>query len=160
MALQPRGDWSELLTVSNVGNTSSNKAFVYEVITPGASVPELTAGDLVIIDPRYTVQVGKGRAYARIGEGILAKWNDAIGEPVVLYSSVYCLAEEVYPANDESVFNFSDARLLTVVALDAAITDFAVNDQILVARRHMISIGDRPEQFFICRAEDILAVDR
>lgn len=160
MALQPRGDWSELLTVSNVGNTSSNKAFIYEVITPGANVTQLATGDLVIIDPRYTIQVGGGRAYARVGEGIMAKWNDVVGEPIVLYSAVYCLVDEVYPANDEVIFNFSDARLLTVINLDASITDFGVNDQILVARRHLMSIGDMPEQFFICRAEDILAVDR
>ena len=160
MALQPRGDWSELLTVSNVGNTSSNKAFIYEVLTPGANVPELAAGDLVVVDPRYTVQVGKGRAYARVGEGILAKWNDVVGEPIVLYSSVYCFAEGVRPPNDEVIFNFSDARLLTVIALDAAITDFGANDEIMVARRHLINIGDMPEQYFICRAEDVLAVDR
>lgn len=160
MPLQARGDWVELVSVGNVGDTTSNKTFIYEVVTPGANVTEVAAGDLVIVDPVYTVQVGNARAYARVGEGILAKWNDVAGEPIVLYSSVYGVVDEVYSPSDEVVFNFSDARLLTVINLDPAITDFAANDQVLVARRHLISVGDRVEMFFIFRAEDVLAVNR
>jgi len=160
MPLQARGDWVELQSVGNVGDTTSNKSFIYEVITPGASVTEVVPNDLVVVDPNRAVQVGNARAYARVGDGILAKWNDLVGEPVVLYSSVYCVADEVYDPSEGVVFNFSDARLLTVITADPAITDIAAGDQILVARRHLISTGDRVETFFICRAEDILAVNR
>lgn len=160
MPLQARGDWVELSSVGNVGNTTSNKSFIYEVVRPGASVTEVVAGDLVVVDNPKAVQVGDGRAYARIGDGILAKWNDTIGEPIVLYSSAYLVADEVYHPSDGVVFNFSDARLLTVVSVDPAVTDFAANDQVLVSRRHLINVGDRAELFFICRVEDILAVNR
>ncbi len=152
----PRGRWFLAKYIKAFGDTTSLKVHVYEVVDPG-NVPDLTAGEQVIINPEYTVQVGESYAYCNFDRGAYAKWNSAYDEPVVLYAALHGEVVDWMP--DSGVAWFGDALVLRVIDVDSAINDIAPNDEVIVPRRFSVHVGRKANTRFIVRAEDVLAVN-
>ena len=158
MPFVPRGRWSLLRYSAPANKQYSERLDVYTVVNPGSGVTELAAGDLVLAAPDKLRHVGNGFAYGQIDNGgILAKWNDAFGEPVMLFGALFLHIVDVDPPNDGVIGYFDDARVLRVISVGVGVTDIAVDDVVIVPRRDMFSVGHRPEERFIAAAESVVA---
>lgn len=158
----PRGRWIYARYVRAFGDTTSQKAHIYEVVAVGTGLPTnptdpeyLAPGDLIVINPEHAVQVGGSHAFVHFDRGVYAKWDDAVDEPIVLYSTIY--VEVASFGDTQGVSWFGDAFLANILALDASITDMAVGDFIIVPKRYAFPVGKRAGTRFLVRAEDVIS---
>jgi len=158
----PRGRWIYGRYVKAYGSVTSNKSHIYEVVSVGTGLPTdptdpeyLAPGDLVVINPAHTVQVGTSYALIDFDNGLYAKWNPTFDEPITLYSTIYCEANAYQ--DDQGVGWLGDLMQCNVLAVDPAITDIAVNDTIMVPKRYAVQVGYRVNTRFLVRAEHVVA---
>lgn len=152
----PRGRWILGKYVKTYGDTTSMVAYIYQVVDPGG-VAEVSVGDLLLIDPNYSVQVGEGYAYINFDDGVYAKWNSSYDEPVLLYASIS--AEPVDWLPDLGIGWFGDAIAATVLDLDTTtIKDITAGQEVLVPRRFVVNVGKRSFTRIVFRAKNVLAV--
>lgn len=157
----PRGRWVLLRYVKTVGDTTSQKTYVWEVVTPGSGVTEVTAGDMVVTRhdhpyrPGLVLHLRDAYALANMDGGIIAKWDDTFDVPVTLYSAIY--GRMAAMENVPGVGHYGDAISVEIRTLDPVITDLAPGDVVVVPRRLAYPVTKRANEHWLFHAEDVVA---
>jgi len=161
--MTPRGRWIKAKYVGTHGRTTSQLVYLYEVVVPGVGVPTsgryaIVPGDVVAAHPKGIVSMGEsGDVYIHYDEGVLAKWNLAFNEPVVLYSSIFAEIESF--EHRPGVSWDGDMLRARIIALDDSITDLTPDCSVLVPRRYVVNVGDLANTRILFRAEHVVAVE-
>lgn len=160
----PRGRWVLVTYERARGDITSQKQHLYRIVTLGSGVAHdyspgdprrLEVGDLVVVSPYATLQVGNRYAFTQADNGILAKWDETYDEPTVLYSSLF--GEPVDWYTSPGISYHSDAIVISVMGVDPAITDIAPGDHVIVPKRYAYPVGKKANTRFIFRVEDVVA---